>query len=209
MPALVAPRTSDAYQHKPMDGPLSFLTGHHEGAAVLRAGYSIASIREGMNVYTAIYGANQGVTQDASVSPTSYPQFFGAPGSVQFSDPSIPTRPVPTSPQYPLPACFTCSLNGFSPDLRLGYVQSWNVGYQRELTRNTVVEFRYNGNHGVDEWRQLSLNEVNILENGFLNEFKIAQNNLAIARGGNIYQNTGVVNFGNQGLPGQQNRSEE
>ena len=42
------------------------------------------------------------------------------------------------------------------------------------------------------------------LQNGFLNEFQVAQNNLAIARGGNINQNTGVTNFGNQGLPGQQ-----
>ncbi len=47
------------------------------------------------------------------------------------------------------------------------------------------------------------LNETNILENGFLNEFQIAQNNLTIARGGNINANTGITNFGNQGLPGQ------
>jgi hypothetical protein len=205
MPPVWAPSIGVAYQLKPMDGPLGIFTGHHEGAAVLRAGYSIASIREGMNVYTSIYGANQGVTQDASVSPTSYPQYFGGPGSVEFSDPTLPTRPVPNAPQYPLAPCFTCSMNGFDPNLHLGYVQSWNLGYQRELSRNTVMEIRYNGNHGVREWRQLSLNETNIFENGFLNEFKIAQNNLAIARGGSIYQNTGVVNFGNQGLPGQQN----
>jgi hypothetical protein len=205
MPPVWAPGVGLAYTLKPHEGFLGIFTGKHEGAAVFRAGYSIASIREGMNVYTAIYGSNQGVTQDVSVSPSSYPQYFGAPGSVEFSDPSLPTRPVPNSPQYPITPCFTCSLNGFDPNLRLGYVQSWNIGYQRELTPSTVVEIRYNGNHGVKEWRQLSLDEANIFENGFLNEFKIAQNNLAIARGGNITQNTGVVNFGNQGLPGQQN----
>ena len=205
MPPVWAPGVGVAYQLKPHEGFMGIFTGRREGEAVLRAGYSIASVREGMNVYTSLYGANQGVTQDASVSPTSYPQYFGPPGSVEFSDPSIPTRPVPNSPQYPMSACFTCSLNGFDPNLRLGYVQSWNIGYQRELTPSTVMEIRYNGNHGVNEWRQLSLDEVNIFENGFLNEFKIAQNNLAIARGGNIYQNTGTVNFGNQGLPGQQN----
>src|SRR5262249_29243283 len=52
-------------------------------------------------------------------------------------------------------------------------------------------------------WSTFNLNEVNIFENGFLNQFKIAQNNLAIARGGDITKNTSVVNFGNQGLPGQ------
>jgi len=204
MPPVWAPAIGAAYSFSPHEGFLGAITGHRAGAAVLRAGYNISSIREGMNVYTSIYGSNQGVTQDDSVSPTSYPQYFGAPGSVEFSDPTIPTRPVPSSPQYPITPCFTCSLNGFDPNLRLGYVQSWNIGYQRELMRDTVVEVRYNGNHGVKEWRQLALNEVNILENGFLQQFKIAQNNLAIARGGNIFQNTGVVNFGNQGLPGQQ-----
>src|SRR5262249_23893511 len=54
-------------------------------------------------------------------------------------------------------------------------------------------------------WRQYNLNEVNIFENGFLNEFKIAQNNLKIARGGDITKNTSVNNWGNQGLAGQQN----
>jgi len=68
-----------------------------------------------------------------------------------------------------------------------------------------VVEFRYTGNHGVKLWRLYGLNEINIFENGFLNEFKVAQNNLAIARGGNINNNVSVINFGNQGLPGQQN----
>src|SRR5439155_18254145 len=38
-------------------------------------------------------------------------------------------------------------------------------------------------NHGTDLWRTLNLNEINIFENGFLNEFKIAQQNLAVARG--------------------------
>ena len=51
------------------EGILGVFTGHHNGAAVIRVGYSIASVREGMNVYTALYGANQGVTQDASVVP--------------------------------------------------------------------------------------------------------------------------------------------
>lgn len=49
----------------------------------------------------------------------------------------------------------------------------------------------------------MNLNEINILSNGYLAQFQAAQNNLAIARGGNINQNTSVLNFGNQGLPGQ------
>ena len=80
--------------------------------------------------------------------------------------------------------------------MNLGYVQSWNIGWQRELGRDTVVEFRYTGNHGVHLWRQYNLNEVNIFENGFLNEFKVAQNNLRIARGGDITKNTSREQLG-------------
>jgi hypothetical protein len=87
--------------------------------------------------------------------------------------------------------------------MSLGYVQSWNIGWQRELGRDSVVEFRYTGNHGVHLWRQYNLDEVNIFENGFLKEFQVAQNNLRIARGGDITKNTTVNNWGNTGLPGQ------
>ena len=86
--------------------------------------------------------------------------------------------------------------------MSLGYVQSWNIGWQRELGRDSVVEFRYTGNHGVHLWRQYNLNEVNIFENGFLKEFQVAQNNLRIARGGDITKNTTVNNWGNTGLAG-------
>jgi hypothetical protein len=61
------------------------------------------------------------------------------------------------------------------------------------------MEVRYTGNHGVKLWRQSNLNEVNIFENGFLDEFNNALNNLLIARRINPNSN----NFGNQGLAGQ------
>jgi hypothetical protein len=81
----------------------------------------------------------------------------------------------------------------------MGYVQSWSFGLQRELTKNMALEVRYVANHGTKLWRQIEINEVNIFENGFLNEFKVAQRNLLIARAANAASN----NFGNQGLPGQ------
>ncbi len=200
-----APSLGMAWQLPASEGLLGVLTGHHSGAAVLRGGYSIATVREGMNVFTGLYGSNQGLSIDDSVSPSTYPAIFGAPGSVNFSD-TLPSRTstINPAPSYPIPSCSGCSVYGVDPNLKMGYVQSWNLSYQRELDRNTVIDFRYVGNHGTDLWRRMNLNEVNILSNGFLNEFKIAQNNLAIARGGNINANTGVTNFGNQGLPGQQ-----
>jgi hypothetical protein len=91
-------------------------------------------------------------------------------------------------------------------------VQSWDFGLQREIGHDTVVEVRYVGNHGTDLWRQINLNEINIYENGFLNEFKIAQQNLALARGCSatdpvcMSANRGRSSQSNQyvGLAGQQ-----
>jgi hypothetical protein len=180
-------------------GPLGWLFGSHSGATVLRAGYAISTIREGTAILEYMLGSNPGRSLDDSVDPDNYPQYFGAPGSVTLSTPTLPTRPFPASPTYPFAPQPTDALNGFEPDLKLGYVQSWNIGLQRELGRSSVVEVRYTGNHGTSLWRQIALNEANIYENGFLTEWNNAYNNLTIAR----QANPGSTNFGNQGLPGQ------
>src|SRR5262249_20947441 len=56
--------------------------------------------------------------------------------------------------------------------------ESWTFGIQRELNKDTVLEARYVGNRGHKLWRQYDLNEVNVIENGFFDEFKLAQANL-------------------------------
>ena len=183
-------------------GLLRAILGDHEGASVLRAGFNIATVREGTEVFQSMYGANPGVTYPASVDPVNYPQYFGAPGSVLFSQATLPTYPVPTAPTYPMGTTPTTSINAFDPNLKVGYVESWNLGFQREFGHNNVIEIRFVGNHGVHEWRQVDPNEVNLFESGFLKDFYNAYNNLLIARGGNIL-NTNSNNFSNQGLPGQ------
>jgi hypothetical protein len=204
IPGIPAPSFGAAYQLPGHDGFLGSIFGRQAGSTVLRAGYAISSVREGMNVYTGTYGGNQGLNYSASVDPTNFPADFGAPGSVLFRDPTLPVRSgLPTSPVYPLAPTFTNALYAIDPNLKMGYVQSWNVSLQRALTRDTVLDLFYQGNHEVRGWRLYSLNETNIVENGFFNEFQIAENNLTIARGGNINNNTNITNFGNQGLPGQ------
>jgi hypothetical protein len=209
VPSTWNPSVGFAWQLPAGPGPLAFLFGSEKGKAVLRAGYSIANIREGTYVFQNLYGSNVGVTNSLTVDPGNFPQYFGTPGSVLFRNPTLPSRPAPTTPNYPIPALINNSLNGFEPGLKMGYVQSWNLGFQRELTKDTVMEVRYTGNHGLKQWRQVNLNEVNIFENGFLDQFTIAQNNLAIANGIPVsalpYATLKTNNFGNQGLPGQQN----
>jgi hypothetical protein len=164
---------------------------------VFRAGYSIATIREGMNIPINLWGSNQGRTVSTSVNPGNFPTEFGPPGSVWFRDASLPARVEPDKPTYPIPVIAGNAVNDFDPHLKVGYAQSWNVSMQRELTRSTVLDVRYVGNHGTRLWRQMNFNEVNIFENGFLDEFKIAQSNLGLARATNPNSNQFV------GLPGQ------
>jgi hypothetical protein len=174
-----SPSVGLAWQVPNADGPMGWLFGK---GSVIRAGYAINTIREDGSTL-AIWGANQGRTLALNVDPTNFPAQFGAPGSVLFRNPVLPSRPAPATPSYPLAVAATNSVNDFDPNLKTGYVQSWDIGIQRELTRDTVLEVRYVGNHGTDLWRQVNINEINIFENGFVNEFKTAQNNLAIARG--------------------------
>jgi len=160
--------------------PLSWLIGSN-GNSVFRLGYAISSIREDGGTFS-VWGGNQGRTITLTVDPTNTPANFGAPGSVLFRNGNLPTRPAPTTPSFPLAVGANIDVTDFSPNLKIGYVQSWNLGFQRELTKDTVLEVRYVGNHGTGLWRTINLNEVNVVENGFLDEFRIAQANLLLAR---------------------------
>jgi Carboxypeptidase regulatory-like domain len=178
--------------------PAAILLGH-EGSTVLRAGYSINSVREDGSTFS-VWNTNQGRTVTTSVDPANFASIFGAPGSVLFRNP-LPARVAPTDPSFPLALAAGNSVADFNPDLRTGYVQSWNFGWQRELSKDTVLEVRYVGNHGTGLWRNINLNEVNIFENGFLNEFKIAQANLALARQSSAASNVYAGLAGQQPLP--------
>jgi hypothetical protein len=189
---------------------LSWIVGK-SGHSVLRGGYSIATVREGMNYFISVWGANQGRNISLTVNPDAFPADFGPPGSVWFRDANLPARAEPTKPTYPIAVNAGNSVNDFDPKLRMGYVQSWNLSFQREVSRSTVLDVRYVGNHSVGLWRQSNLNEVNIFENKFIDEFKVAQSNLAIANGIPVsafpFTPSAALrtnNFGNAGLPGQQ-----
>lgn len=154
------------------------------GQSVFRGGYSIAYNREGLNVALSILGANPGLTLPAQRSIA-----LGnlTPGTLLRNGVPGPPPNLPTSPTYPLAAGLANSVNAFLPDLQTGYVQSWTFGWQREINKDTVFEARYVGNRGIKLWRQYNINEINTVESGMFNEFKLAQANLAAnnAAGGN------------------------
>jgi hypothetical protein len=201
-----SPTVGVAYVLPKKEGLLGKLFGS-SGNSVLRAGFSIATVRE---QFTIPWGNNQGVSINTSVDPLSAnTAAFGPAGSVLFSNPTLPSVSVPSTPTYPLALLPGNSINDYNPSLKSRYVESWNIGWQRPLTPDTVLEVRYVGNRSARAWATLNLNEVNIVENHFLDQFRIAQNNLAIANGVSVGQLTTLsslksTNFFNQGLAGQQ-----
>jgi Carboxypeptidase regulatory-like domain len=153
-----------------------------DGNGVLRGGFSRAYIREGTLIVENSLGLNPGGVFGLARSPTSSSAntrltagtLFRTPGNPNLTPPSF--NPTPVFPREVDPnndATF-----GFSPDFRSGYVDSWNFGYQRQLGKDTVVEFRYVGNRGKDMQSQYRINEINAIENGFGAEFALAQQNL-------------------------------
>jgi len=165
------------------------------GQTVLRGGYSIAFNREGLNVFSSILGGNPGATITTNRNLTL--GNLGALPVLLREGSRLGAPSFPSAPSFPNTGLITDGVNSFNPNLGLGYVQSWTFGLQREINKDTVVEVRYVANRAVKQWQQFDLNEVNFTENGFLNEFKLAQANLranlAAGRGANFrYEGPGT-----------------
>ncbi|RPI24998.1 MAG: carboxypeptidase regulatory-like domain-containing protein, partial [Acidobacteria bacterium] len=167
--------------------------------SVIRGGYSIAFNREGTNVFTAILGSNPGGSLTATRNMTNGNLVGGSLGNLPllFRDKNRLGPPTFTdTPAYPLTGLVGDSVNTFDPKLRLGYIQSWSFGIQRELTKDTVFEARYVGNKGTGLWRQYNINETNLIENKFADEFKLAMANLQANNAAGGSRNGSFAYFG-------------
>jgi len=190
-----APSVGLAYQPNWDNGILHHLLGA-PGKTVLRAGFSIAYSREGLESFFSIAQSNPGFTGRQSVTSgpannASTGQFqagtaflqsngsilqTGLPGSPALS--TLVQTPTSVQNAFGLNAATGSAVNVFDPNLRPPMVESWNASIQRELSPNLALEIRYQANHGVGLTDQYNLNEVNIFENGFLGEFNNAAANL-------------------------------
>ena len=96
------PSVGIAYRIPHGNGPLAWLTG--KGDAVVRGGFSIATIREGMGFLAAVLSGNQERSLSTSVDPINFPANFGPIGSASFGGP-YPTRaPTSIDPSFPNPS---------------------------------------------------------------------------------------------------------
>ena len=204
----VSPQPSFAIAWNPQfhNGLMGMLTGG--GKTTIRTGYALRRYTEAYQnfwSYASNYGAFFYQSFNLRANLTGATGTF-APGTVSLSNPLPSNLPPyvfsPTSVTNTFPetgATFNgLSMAGMNPNISQPYIQSWNIGIQRQLGAKNLIEVRYVGNRGIHEWLGLNVNEVNIFENGFLKQFQAAQANLAINKA------AGVNSFANTGLPGQQ-----
>lgn len=147
-----------------------------QGQFAIRGGWTRAYTRNGLGDFTGVYNANPGIRITANRS-----EGLGNMGSnvvLLRNDSQLAPASFPATPTYPMTGLVTDSINVFAPDVKVPYADSYTFGIQRAITKNTAFEVRYVGTRSRDSIVTYNLNEVNILENGFLNEFKLAQANL-------------------------------
>jgi hypothetical protein len=185
-------------------GFLSKILGQ-TGKSVFRGGFSVAYEHLAPGDLADYYASNPGITIAATRNVSNgnlfgtgtntpalpllfHPQ-FGVNGSKALGDLGPPS--FAASPVYPIQSTsISDQVNLFDPGLKTPYVMSWTFGWQRELSKDTVIEARYVANKNIQPWAGVQVNELNIVENGFLNEFKLAmanlQANIAAGRGSNF-----------------------
>jgi len=180
------PNIGFAWTPSVKDGALGKLLGNN--ATVFRGGYSLRRYTPQYQQYwgyASDYGSFFYQNDTASAANDAGTGYYKG-GTYHYSDylsgANKPTHLI-TPASYSAKITESsqadqASIAGMQSDISQPYIQNWNFGIQRKLGSNNAIELRYVGNHGVHQWISENLNEVNIFENGFLQEFKNAKENL-------------------------------
>ncbi len=178
----IAPNVGVAWRPHVSGGWLRAILGDPE-QATLRAGYAMSFTRNRMDEFTGVYAGNTGSTFNANRSAATGSLVpVGQSWPVLFREKDrLGPPPIPSGPSYPIQASVqnANAIGLIDPDITLGHVKSYTVGFQRSLSQDMALEVRYVGNQNVRDWVGENFNEVNLFENGFLQEFTLAQANLA------------------------------
>ncbi len=152
------------------------------GKTALRAGYGIAYANDQMvlALENALnrYGVTSFVTLDNLSQTISNRPMIPEPAfQLPLSWPDINNPASPFFVEFS-PAAFVVD-----PQLVNPYAQTWQVGVTHEIGWNTALEVRWAGSKGTKLIRATDFNQVDIRENGFLDDVLRAQSNQAIALG--------------------------
>ena len=179
-----------------------------EGDFVVRGGYTRAFSRTGMNDFTGVFNANPGITITANREEGQREPRRGC--RCCSATPSRLGPPAfPQTPSYPMTDVVTEDIRIFDPNIQVPYADSWTVGVQRgigtrhggrgALRRHARQIVAHAGQRQLGRSIASTTTRSNIFENGFLNEFTLAQANLQanIAAGrGATFAYTGAAGHG-------------
>jgi hypothetical protein len=154
----------------PAGGPMGWLTGGKD-KTVIRAGYGISYQRD------SIYVAHMNSAFEPNALTTA--PILQSTGLLNVGNITlpIPTMATPFS-VVPLDGPRNQSVYGFHTGLRNPYIQNFSISLQRALNNNTSLRLGYVGSAGDKLVRAYNVDEINILNNGFLQAY------LAVQQGG-------------------------
>ena len=193
-----APSVGIAWRPDVQDGFWRSLLGDPNQATV-RAGYSEAYDRAALTTLIGVYGGNRGgtisLTNNANTGLGRVNGVQTWPVLLSQTNRLVPQAFNP-DPTYPIAvgAARSDNLNLFAPDIKIARARSWNIGFARSISRDMAVEIRYVGNRGDNEWSSVNYNGIrgeNLVANGFLNEFKLAMQNLQANNGSGVSSRSG------------------
>ena len=193
----LGPSISVAWRPNVQDGWLRGLLGDPD-QATFRGGYTLSYERQGMGIFTGLYGTNPGST--ISLSRTEAQGNLVLPGEswpIYLSESHrIYTAPFNPTPTFPIAVRTgrADDMAGFAPDVEIASAGTWTVSFARSITRDMAIEARYVGTRGWNQWSELNYNSVRgevLAKNGFLNEFKLAMANLAANNASGIGNRSG------------------
>src|ERR1035437_1223513 len=153
-----------------------------KGNSVLRGGASLAYQRAGMSDFTGVFGSNPGISIDALRNLTNG-NLGSVPVLLSSSDLGPPSINLTRSYPMAVPSA-SSSVYVFDPNIKTPSAFSYSFSWQRQLAKDMSVEARFVHTNSFNTWTAggqlpyMDYNEINILDNGFLNEFKLAQANL-------------------------------
>lgn len=139
-----------------------------DGKMALRGSYGLFYDRLIGATVSYADSATPGFAQTVPVYPN---QTAGA--DVRVAD-GIPSAPQPATPVLTQAVTRATTSAVFNPNLRTPYVHQFNLNFQREIARNTVVELGYVGSRGVKLFMNSDLNQQRIYGD-FLTAFKELQ----------------------------------
>jgi len=176
---------------------------------VFRGGYSLSYTRLGTNFFDSNYASNPGRTRAANRTDTvgtpllgqdtvGGPQVF--PVLLRDTSRLFPSQ-FPDTPTYPITPAINETLDIHYPDWPIPKTHQYSFGWQREFGKSMAMEIRYVGNTNVGgwtTWNMTSTSQWSMLkgENGFYDEFRLAQQNLhanIVAGKGNTFAYTGAA----------------